>query len=45
MEVTKEEERIQPNYVKLEQRFVYLLAKLRNNNNNNKKTRMIMEKK
>ena len=36
MEVTPEEEGIGPNYMKLVQRFVYLLARVGNNNNNNK---------
>ena len=35
MEVQQEEERIRPNYMKLVQRFVYLLAKVGNNNKNN----------
>ena len=34
MGVTQEEERIGPNYMKLVQRFVYLLPKVGNNNNN-----------
>ena len=35
MEVTQEEERIGPNYMKLVQRFVYLLAQVGSNSNNN----------
>ena len=34
MEVTKEEERTGPNYMKLVRRFLYSLAKEGNNNNN-----------
>ena len=35
IDVTQEEERTRPNYVKIVKRFVYLLAKVGNNNNNN----------
>ena len=38
MEVTKEEERTGPNYMKLVRRSVYSLAKVGNNNNNRIKT-------
>ena len=34
IEETQEEERIGPNYMKLVQRLVYLLAKVGSNNNN-----------
>ena len=39
MEETKEEEIIGPNYMKLAQRLVYLLAKVRSNNTNNTVTK------
>ena len=35
MEVTKEEERTGPNYMKLVQRFLYSMAKVGSNNDNN----------